>query len=63
MYEELERILRSALLMAVLLFSTLILGGCVGSIVGAAADVAIEVVKVPFKVAGAVVDLATDDDD
>ena len=38
------------------------LGGCAGAVVGAVADVAIEVVKVPFKVVGAVIDVATDDD-
>jgi hypothetical protein len=36
--------------------------GCVGTIVGTAVDTTIEVAKVPFKVAGAVVDVATDDD-
>ena len=30
---------------------------------GAAVDVTLEVAKVPFKVAGAVVDVATNDDD
>ena len=35
---------------------------CVGRIVGEAVDVTIEVVKVPFKVAGAVVDVVTKDD-
>ena len=37
--------------------------GCVGAVVGTAADVAIEVAKVPFKVGGAVVDVATGDDE
>ena len=41
----------------------LVLSGCVGTLVGAAVDTTIEVVKVPFKVAGAVVDLAVPDDD
>jgi hypothetical protein len=35
------------------------LSGCVGTVVGAAVDVTIEAAKIPFKVAGAVVDLAT----
>ena len=35
---------------------------CVGTIVGAAVDTTIEVVKVPFKVVGAAVDLAVPDD-
>lgn len=38
------------------------LQGCVGTIVGAAVDTTIEVAKVPFKVAGAAVDVVTDDD-
>jgi len=38
------------------------LNGCVGTVVGAAVDVTIEAAKIPFKVAGAVVDLATDDE-
>ncbi len=39
------------------------LTGCVGTIVGAAVDTTIEVVKVPFKVAGAAIDVATPDKD
>lgn len=39
------------------------LGGCLGTVVGTAADVTIEVAKVPFKVAGAAVDIASGDDD
>lgn len=38
------------------------LSACVGTIVGTAVDVAIEVVKVPFKVGGAVVDVVTGED-
>jgi hypothetical protein len=41
---------------AMLVFS---LQGCVGMIVGAAVDTAIEVAKVPFKVGGAIIDVAT----
>ena len=36
---------------------------CVGAVVGAVVDTTIEVAKVPFKVAGAAVDLAVPDDD
>ncbi|MGF1642645.1 MAG: hypothetical protein ACFCUJ_03315 [Thiotrichales bacterium] len=37
--------------------------GCVGTIIGATVDTAIEVAKVPFKVGGAVVDVVAGDDD
>ena len=37
--------------------------GCVGAVIGATTDVVIEVAKVPFKVGGAVVDVATGDDE
>jgi len=37
------------------------LSGCVSTIVGAAVDTTIEVAKVPFKVAGAAVDVVTGD--
>ncbi len=37
------------------------LQACLGTIVGATADVAIEVAKIPFKVGGAVIDVATGD--
>lgn len=44
----------------------LMLQGCaatvVGATVGVATTVAVEAVKVPFKVTGAVIDVATDDD-
>ena len=39
------------------------LTGCVGTVVGTAADVAIEVAKVPFKVGGAVIDVVSGDDE
>ena len=39
------------------------LSACVGTIVGAAVDTTIEVAKIPFKVAGAVIDVAAGDDD
>lgn len=49
-----------------LLVSTLmvvLLTGCLGTVVGTAVDVTLEVAKVPFKVAGAAVDVATGDDE
>lgn len=46
-----------------LLVICLLLSSCVGAVVGAAVDTTIEVAKVPFKVAGAAVDLAIPDDD
>lgn len=39
------------------------LSGCLGTIVGTTVDVAIEAAKVPFKVGGAVIDVATGGDD
>lgn len=54
----LKALFRSGLLVCVLM-----LQGCVGALVGATVDVAIEVVKVPFKVGGAIVDVMTDDDE
>lgn len=39
------------------------LSGCLGTVVGTAVDVTLEVAKVPFKVAGAVVDVVTDDEE
>jgi len=41
----------------------LLLTGCLGTVVGTAVDVTLEVAKVPFKVAGAAVDVATGDDE
>ena len=37
--------------------------GCVGMVVGQTTSAAVAVAKVPFKVGGAVVDVATGDDD
>lgn len=39
------------------------LQGCVGLLIGAATDAAIETAKIPFKVGGAVIDVVTGDDD
>ena len=38
-----------------------LLTGCLGTVVGSAVDVTLEVAKVPFKVAGAVIDVAVPD--
>lgn len=49
------------IIVLLLLFS---LTGCVvGTAVGVVTDVAVEVIKVPFKVGGAVVDAVSGDDD
>ena len=48
---------------ALLTLLTVNLSGCLGTIVGTTVDVAIEAAKVPFKVGGAVVDVATGGDD
>ena len=44
---------------------TLVIGmqSCVGAIMGAGVSTAVEVVKVPFKVVGAAVDLVVPDDE
>ncbi|MDQ6968900.1 MAG: NF038104 family lipoprotein [Mariprofundus sp.] len=39
------------------------LSGCLGTVVGAAVDVTTEVIKVPFKVGGAIIDGVTGDDE
>jgi hypothetical protein len=46
-----------------LILSMLGLSGCAGAIIGTTVDVAIEVVKIPFKVGGAIIDVMTDDDE
>ncbi len=43
------------------LVATLLLTSCVGAVVGAVVDTTIEVAKVPFKIAGAAVDLVIPD--
>ena len=48
---------------ALLVLVVLPLSACLGTVVGTAVDVTIEAAKVPFKVGGAVVDVATSDDD
>lgn len=47
----------------VILLVGLGVNSCVGTVVGAAVDTTIEVAKVPFKVAGAAVDVLVPDDD
>lgn len=46
-----------------LVLMALLLSGCLGTVIGTAVDVTLEVAKVPFKVAGAAIDVATSDDD
>lgn len=55
--------LKSSAFVLLLLITASFTSGCVGTIVGAAVDVAVETAKVPFKVGGAVIDVATGDDD
>lgn len=45
------------------LIFALVTSGCASTIIDTATDAAIAVAKVPFKVGGAVIDVATDDDD
>jgi len=54
---------KKMMLLVTLLIMMLSLNGCLGSIVGAAVDVTTEVIKVPFKVGGAIIDGVTGDDD
>lgn len=54
---------RMSLQALVVVISALGLSGCLGTVVGTAVDVTLEVAKVPFKVAGAVVDVVSDDED
>ena len=47
----------------VILFPLLFgLNACIGTVIGAVVDTTIEVVKIPFKVVGAAVDVVTGDD-
>ena len=50
-------------LLFLLCLTSVTVSGCVGTIIGQTADAAIEVGKVPFKVGGAIIDVATDDDE
>lgn len=40
----------------------LFLTGCIGTVVGAVVDTTVEVVKIPFKVGGAIIDVVTPDE-
>jgi hypothetical protein len=53
----LHKILRAITLISLMLM----LQACVTTIVGAVVDTAIEVVKIPFKVGGAIIDAASSD--
>ena len=55
-----NRVKVRVLITAVLMLN---LSACLGTVVGAAVDVSLEVAKVPFKVAGAAIDVVTDDED
>jgi predicted small secreted protein len=46
----------------IVLLTCLMLSGCIGTVVGAVVDTTIEVIKIPFKVGGAVIDAVTPDD-
>jgi hypothetical protein len=47
----------------VVIICSLMLSSCVGTLVGAALDTTVEVVKLPFKVAGAVIEAVIPDRD
>jgi hypothetical protein len=52
--------------MMILFISLFVIQGCttlIGTAVGTVTTVAVEVAKVPFKVAGAAIDVATDDEE
>ena len=49
--------------MPLLLAACFSLSGCVGAIIGTTVDAAIEVAKIPFKVGGAIIDVAKGDKD
>jgi len=55
--------MKRLLLISLALLINFNLSACVGTIVGTTVDVAVEAAKVPFKVGGAVVDVATGGDD
>ncbi len=50
-------------LLMFILATSFALQGCVGTLVGAVVDTTIEVVKIPFKVGKAAVDVVAGDDD
>lgn len=55
--------MRQRLLACLVVLVSFSASGCVGAVIGATTDAAIEVAKVPFKVGGAVIDVATGDDE
>ena len=56
--------LKSALVLFLASLLTLILTSCMmGAVVGTAVDTTLEVAKVPFKVAGAAIEIAASEDD
>ena len=54
---------KSVYILLIAFVASVVLTGCLGTVIGTAADAAIEVGKVPFKVGGAVIDGVTSDDD
>jgi len=54
---------KQSLRLFVIVICTLGLSACIGTVVGAVVDTAIEVAKIPFKVGGAIIDVATPDDE
>ena len=52
---------RPSNVLAILLIC-LALSACIGTVVGAVVDTTIEIIKVPFKIGGAVVDVMTSDE-
>ena len=55
--------MKKLILVLMLVATSIALSGCLGFIVGNAIALGIEVVKVPFKVTKAAVDVITDDDE
>ena len=55
-----NKLLTKLIVVGIVIFG---LSGCLGTVVGVVVDTTIEVVKIPFKVGAAVVDVVTDDDD
>ena len=61
-YKVATSVKRSGRIMAIVLVCFMTTS-CIGSAIGVVVDTAIEVVKVPFKIGGAVVDVIKGDDD
>lgn len=59
-FSSVFRFLRQQLILCCLCIA---LSSCVGAVIGTAVDATVEVAKVPFKVAGAAVDVIVPDDD